>query len=122
MQVPGSRLRGHPADRPFTPLECAILAREGVLQTTGRHPRPLNDFELEPLIYDLPSNFGGKRERKKRIRAYEAAWARLQHEEPGHAANDTDRAFEQDLVSWLRFHEGMLIGEIVPQLYCYFKK
>jgi hypothetical protein len=50
-------------------------------------------------------------------RAYEAAWARLQHEEPGYAADPADQLFERVLIDWLRFHKGMLIGEIIPQVY-----
>lgn len=102
-------------------LGMRILSRANVLETTGRVARPLNRFEMDPLLYDLTNRFGTKRIRAKRIRAYEAAWARLQHEEPGHAQAADDREFEQELVSWLRFHEGMLIGEIVPQLYRYLR-
>jgi superfamily I DNA/RNA helicase len=76
---------------------------------------------MEPLLYDLSNEFGDKRARKKRIRAYEAAWARLQHDEPGHAADAEDQAFESELVAWLRFHQGMLIGEIIPYLYRYLR-
>jgi DNA helicase II / ATP-dependent DNA helicase PcrA len=94
-----------------------ILSRQNVLQAIGRTPRPLNRFETEPLLYDLPNAFGNKRARNKRIRAYEAAWARLQHEQPGHALSRDDQAFESALVSWLRFHKGMLIGEIIPYVY-----
>jgi superfamily I DNA/RNA helicase len=60
-----------------------ILSRQSVLDALGRTPRPLNKFEIEPLLYDLPKDFGDKHGRNKRIRAYEAAWARLQHETPG---------------------------------------
>jgi superfamily I DNA/RNA helicase len=74
---------------------------------------------MEPLLYDLPNTFGDKRARNKRIRAYEAAWARLQHEEPGHARDD--QAFENALVGWLGFHKGMLIGEIIPYAYRYLR-
>jgi DNA helicase II / ATP-dependent DNA helicase PcrA len=98
-----------------------ILSRESVLQAVERTPRPLNKFELDPLLYDLSTSFGDKRARNKRIRAYEAAWARLQHEMPGHAHNAADAAFEAALVSWLTFHEGMLIGEIIPYVYRYLK-
>jgi DNA helicase-2/ATP-dependent DNA helicase PcrA len=98
-----------------------ILSRRNVLATTGRISRPLNRFEIDPLLYDLPSEFGGKRQKEKRMRAYEAAWARLQHEEPGFAQNAQDRAFETSLVDWLRFHEGMLVGEIIPELYRYLR-
>ena len=98
-----------------------ILSRQSVLDALGRTPRPLNKFEIEPLLYDLPKNFGDKRGRNKRIRAYEAAWARLQHETPGYAQNPDDAAFEDALISWLTFHEGMLIGEIIPYVYRYLK-
>ena len=98
-----------------------ILSRQHVLQAIGRVPRPLNRFEMEPLLYDLSNAFGDKRTRNKRIRAYEAAWARLQHEVPGHAINAADQAFENALVNWLRFHQGMLIGEIIPYAYRYLR-
>jgi DNA helicase-2/ATP-dependent DNA helicase PcrA len=102
-------------------LGMKILSRRNVLETTGRIARPLNRFEMEPLLYDLSSNFGNKRDRNKRIRAYEAAWARLQHEEPGYAADPDDQLFERVLIDWLRFHRGMLIGEIIPQVYQYLR-
>ena len=95
-------------------LGMKILGRRNVLEATGRIARPLNQFEMEPLLYDLSSNFGKKRDRAKRVRAYEAARARLQHEEPGYAADSGDQHFEQVLVDWLRFHKGMLIGRLFP--------
>jgi DNA helicase-2/ATP-dependent DNA helicase PcrA len=98
-----------------------ILSRQSVLDVLGRTPRPLNKFEIEPLLYDLPKKFGDKRGRNKRIRAYDAAWARLQHETPGYAQNPEDAAFESSLLRWLTFHEGMLIGEIIPYVYRYLK-
>src|SRR5680860_1591554 len=76
---------------------------------------------MEPLLYDLSTDFGNKRARKKGIRAYEAAWARLQHELPGHAIEADDQAFEDELLAWLRFHRGMLIGEIIPYVYRYLR-
>jgi superfamily I DNA/RNA helicase len=102
-------------------LGMKILSRQNVLRATGRVARPLNRFEMEPLLYDLSPEFGNKRQRAKAIRAYEAAWARLQHEEPGYAHDPDDQRFEQTLVDWLRFHEGMLIGEIIPQVYQYLR-
>jgi len=98
-----------------------ILSRQSVLVALGRIPRPLNRLEIEPLLYDLPKNFGDKRGRNKRIRAYEGAWARLQHEMPGYPQNPADADFEDALVAWLTFHEGMLIGEIIPYVYRYLK-
>lgn len=102
-------------------LAMRMLMRNHVLGATGRVPRPLNDFELEPLICDLMAAHGGKRAVKKLKQAYEAAWSRLQHEQPGYVMNAEDAAFQQDLLSWLRFHRAMLIGEVIPQLYQYLR-
>jgi len=118
MNVPGcEQIRGSTLHS----LGMRVLSLQNVLAVTGRVARPLNHFEMEPLLYDLPTSFGNKRERGKRIRAYEAAWARLQHEQPGFAQTPADAAFQRILVAWLRFHEGMLIGEIIPELYRYLR-
>lgn len=102
-------------------LGLGILRRQHVLESTSRVARLLNRFEQEPLLYDLPSSFGNKRQREKKIRAFEAAWARLQEEEPGFALDPVDAQFEQLLKDWLRFHKAMLIGEIIPELYRYLR-
>src|ERR1700694_4927458 len=65
------------------------LNRLEVFEFTGRVPRPLVtfmksgvlQFETAPLLQDV--GFEGKRKDTKRIRAFEAAWARLQSDEPG---------------------------------------
>jgi DNA helicase II / ATP-dependent DNA helicase PcrA len=98
-----------------------ILSRQNGLESLGRVPRPLNRFEIEPLLYDLAASFGDKRARNRRIRAYEAAWARLQHEDPGYPEDPDDQAFGSELIDWLKFHDGMLIGEIIPYAYQYLK-
>ncbi|OOG28816.1 hypothetical protein B1C78_00275 [Thioalkalivibrio denitrificans] len=101
-------------------LALRILMRNHVLVATGRTPRPLNDFEMKPLEADL-GTYGGLREVRKLVKAYEAAWARLQHEEPGYTQSPLDQAFSTDLVDWLIFHNAMLIGEVIPQLYQYLR-
>lgn len=100
-------------------LALQMLMRNHVLGATGRVPRPLNEFELEPLICDLMDAHGGKRAAGKLRLAYEAAWARLQHQQPGYAPSPADAAFQADMLAWLRFHEAMLIGEVIPQLHQY---
>ena len=90
----------------------------------GRVPRPIVainrsgtlHFEGGPLLEDLnnPELFGHRRDRTKRIRAFEAAWARLQTDVPGWPDGHADQAFNTALVAWLRFHNAMLIGELVP--------
>ena len=49
--------------------------------------------EVQPLLEDLGVGFGTKHHRRRRLRAYEAAWARLQHQQPGHVQDPVDQAF-----------------------------
>jgi len=104
--------------------ECfRILGKNSVITITGRHPRPLAAFEIEPLLADLRIAASGrdKREMRKLIGAYESAWARLQHETPGVPRTADDLRFEDALIDWLRFHRAMLIGELVPFAYRYLR-
>ena len=96
-------------------LSFSILNKEQVIETTSRTPRPLLKFEMGPLLHDLKNEgIGGIRDLKKNIIAYESAWARLQREEPGWAQSDDDKRLENALLSWLKFHKSMLIGELIP--------
>lgn len=100
-------------------LAMRMLMRNRVLTAIGRTARPLNDFELQPLISDLARAHGGIKKVKKLLKAFEAAWARLQPDMPGFVQSPEDAAFATDLVAWLVFHNAMLIGEVIPQLYRY---
>lgn len=91
-----------------------VLAKEAVFALTGRTPRPLMSFEIEQLVNDLASRFGGKKAVKRLLEAYDAAWARLQHEQAGPPQSQEDQDFEAALLDWLRYHRAMLIGELVP--------
>ena len=114
--VPGAtELHG----RTLHSLAMSILMRRHVLTALGRVPRPLNEFEMEPLLADLSSIHGNKHERRRLIRAYGAAWARLQTQLPGYARTAAEQAFVDELVSWLITHEAMLIDELIPHLYQY---
>lgn len=101
-------------------LAMRILMRQHVLQATGRTPRPLNEFEMAPLMADLVA-FGGVRNVRRQIRSYESAWARLQRDEPGFVQSDADLQFEGELLAWLRFHRATLIGEVIPLLHHYLR-
>lgn len=107
-----------------------ILGRAEVLEITGRVPRPIITFERskilryegQPLVEDLDNQqFGGRRSRTRLVRAYEAGWARLLSDVPGWPQDQVDRNFHTDLVRWLRFHQAILIGEIVPQTLVYLR-
>ena len=101
----------------------SLLGREDVLAATSRVPRPLLAFEERFLLEDLSSaRFGNLHDRKRRLQAFTAAWARLQTETAGWPADPIDRAFQSRLSKWLRFHEAMLIGEIVPEALRYLRE
>jgi DNA helicase II / ATP-dependent DNA helicase PcrA len=118
LRVPGAAdLHG----RTLHSLAMSILQRRHVLVALGRVPRPLNSFELEPLLADLSTAHGTKSQRKKLIRAYGAAWARLQTQEPGYTRTVKERAFINDLIDWLTYHEAMLLDELIPHLYQYLR-
>jgi len=92
----------------------SALLIDAVFDVTGRCARPLVSYEIGQLENDLKVQFGGKRKVTALREAYEAAWARLQYEQPGAPRSQSDLAFESALLDWLRYHRAMLIGELVP--------
>ncbi len=100
-------------------LALRVLMRNHVLAATGRVPRPLNDFEIRPLEADLSGTYGGIRKVRKLLKAFEAAWARTQHDEPGFEQSAEDIEFGRAVLAWLVSHKAMLVGELIPQLHQY---
>ena len=64
-------------------LSFSLLSRNSVFQALGRTARPLMDYEQDTLICDLRDQFGGKKQVNRLIKAFEAYWAKLQHQQPG---------------------------------------
>lgn len=94
----------------------SMLSSQDVLAATGRVPRPLLRFEERFLLQDLSkAGLGGVRDAGKKLKAFSAAWARLQHEQPGWPQDANDQQFQAALLSWLKFHRAMLIGELIPE-------
>lgn len=99
------------------------LSREAVFQQTGRAPRPLFIFEREFLIRDLMHRLSrGKRELERSLKALEAGWARLQSDDPGWPQNNADRQFLNAAITYLRFHQAMLIEEVIPETLKYLRQ
>ena len=93
-----------------------LLSKAEAIELTGRKPRPLLVFETRFLLEDLKQlGLGSIDDCTKTIEAFLASWARLQHEEPGWPKTDADKLFNDALLNWLKFHESMLIGEVVPE-------
>lgn len=99
-----------------------ILSSNDVLKMIGRTPRPLLKFEERFLLEDVKGPIvGGVADCRKRLKAFDAAWARLQHENPGWPHDETDRQFQKLLLEWLLFHRAILIGELVPEALKYLR-
>jgi superfamily I DNA/RNA helicase len=82
----------------------------------------LLDFESRFLLEDVKgAQAGGIRQCEKRLEAFNAAWARLQSDDPGWPIDEPDRLFQQVLIAWLRFHQAMLICELVPETLRYIR-
>jgi DNA helicase II / ATP-dependent DNA helicase PcrA len=99
----------------------SVLGRERVLQATGRVPRIALEFERTLLLADLEGPLGTLTDRRKLVLAFEAAWARLQSEDPGQPVAGLDQAFQDALLRSLRWHRAMLVGEVVPVALSYLR-
>lgn len=99
----------------------SLLNKQAIIESTGRYPRPMLDHELKPMLYDLGEKFGGLRDKDKRLRAFEAIWARLQSETPGFQLNEIDQSFERSVTGWLVSHQSMLFGEMIRETYKYLR-
>ena len=94
----------------------AVLSQGDVFRQTGRIPRPMLNFEEKFLLEDLRGTNGEQlRALDKRLEAFGAAWARLQSDTPGWPHDAQDQAFLDTLLPWLRFHESMLVAELVSE-------
>jgi DNA helicase-2/ATP-dependent DNA helicase PcrA len=97
-----------------------LLQRSAVLAITGRAPRPLLDHEVDMMLRDLSGNFGDIYERRARLHAFEAGWARETTTHPG-LTEPGDDEFQRNMLRWLRRHKAMLVGEVVPIAYAFLR-
>lgn len=98
-----------------------LLNKKDIIENTGRFPRPMLEFEQKPMLYDINNDFGKLRDKQKRLQAFEAAWARLQSEEPGFPLDEIDKQFEREILSWLKKHKAMLFGEMIIETFHYLR-
>ncbi len=107
-----------------------ILGNEKYLPVRKRHPRFLLtvtksgclNFEAAPLIADLQhenSEYGAGREQTKRIKEFEALWATRQEDPLNAPGDDIKPRYETAFLNWLKFHKGMMVGELVKEAYAF---
>lgn len=98
-----------------------LLNKRDIITRTGRYPRPMLEFEQKPMLYDISEKFGNLRDKQKRLNAFEAAWARLQSEEPGFPVKSEDKEFEREILHWLMIHKAMFFGEMIIETFHYLR-
>ena len=100
-----------------------VLQEERALAASGRVARPLLDYEVDCLLRDLPDSVGTVTQRRERLAALEAAWARLDSDSPtGWPTDPVDQQFKHELETWLRFHRGVLLAELIPLTLAYLRQ
>lgn len=92
----------------------SILSKHEVFRVMQRETRTLLEHETDYLIADLSTRLGKIKPLWEQLKAFTSAWARLLSEEPGWPHTEADRKFDYEMISWLRFHKAMLVGELVP--------
>ena len=92
-----------------------ILHRSEIKTIMSREPRMVIDHEIAPALRDIEfppeSNI---QQRKTMLEIYEAAWANTQKDKPGLPRNEEEEEFSNRIVEWLKYHQGMLVGEVIP--------
>lgn len=101
----------------------SIVTTNNFLRATGRKPRILMNFERDYMLRDLQGDFAPNlTERADLLQGFLAAWARLQSDHPGEPIEGHDQQFQDALLGYLRWHRGMLIGEVVPLALAYLRQ
>ena len=118
-EITGMEVLGAAELQPMTlhALALRLFSSARVREKFPRSLRLISDFERDVLIADMRVNGRNKTDIQKMLKAYEALWARLQDQQPRPAITATEIKFEEDLESWLKFHQAMLVGEVIPKLY-----
>ena len=97
-----------------------LLRDQQVFEITGRNAdRILLKFEEDSMLHDLPTEFGTLTNRRKMLVEFSNGWARDVNSYPGTPATDLEKKFQEHILSWLKYHNAMLIGEVVPIAYNY---
>ncbi len=105
-----------------------IVEEQRFLEVRQRNPRFLLtvtkagclNFEAAPMLSDLKAenaDYKGAREQSKQIKEYEAMWAKQQADPLGTPGDGLVAAYGTSLLNWLKFHKGMLVGELVKEAY-----
>jgi len=101
----------------------SVLTGQAFIRASGRKARILLEFERDYLLKDLEGPFPPNlTDRRDLLQGFMAAWARLQTDEPGQPVEGLDQTFQDATLASLRWHQAMLIGEVVPLALAYLRQ
>ena len=97
-----------------------LIKSEQFIEIMGRQVNHiLLKYEEDVMLLDLPDDFGTLSEKRKMLLDFANGWARGVTEYPGKPTNKLQEAFQNNILSWLKDHQAMLIGEVVPLAYSF---
>lgn len=92
-----------------------MLLRQEAQELLDRRPRIIIEHELSPAFRDIQIPDGHDvRQKKALVASFVSGWATLQSDQPGYARDQDEQAFEDALVSWMKDHGALLVGEVIP--------
>ncbi|MCT0212744.1 MULTISPECIES: UvrD-helicase domain-containing protein [unclassified Synechococcus] len=92
-----------------------MLLRQEAQELLDRRPRIIIEHELSPAFRDIQIPDGHDvRKKKELVASFVSGWATLQSDQPGYARDLDEQEFEDALVSWLKEHGALLVGEVIP--------
>lgn len=92
----------------------STLMQEDVFVVTRRSPRLLATFERDILLKDLPDELGTFSEKKELLIQLEAAWSALDGTPLRATPGTLPSEFQEAFIQSSRWHECMLVEELVP--------
>ena len=92
-----------------------ILGHEQAIESLGRYPRICFEYEMKPFFNDLSMNFENHiKPVTKLLKSFETMWAQYQYQDPRYASEPEEQLFENQYHNWMRFHQAMTVGELIP--------
>lgn len=101
----------------------SILGHEQAIEALGRYPRICFEYEMKPFFHDLSIHFENRTKPVTNLfKSFQTMWAKYQHQDPRYALEPEEILFENKYQNWMRFHQAMTVGELVPLTVTFLKQ
>ena len=101
----------------------SILGHEQAIEALGRYPRICFEYEMKPFFHDLSMNFENRTKPvKKLFDSFMTMWAKYHYQDPRYALEPDEQLFENKYQNWMRFHQAISVGELIPLAITFLKQ